>query len=174
MSGLDLPGLAAAAASSKRQAASSNPREMGKNQTSVVVLQIQLKFWWMIPKGVKYNHTKLEQETQRWRRGTGFASGGPQFQKMQLCDLFVAGERTGETGQTTGDYQTTVVTTKVRQTVDEIHVQQRVSTVGEADWRPVPGHVSRSVCRRDSHRSPLWAAYERVVQRRLVGSRNAP
>ena len=57
---------------------------MGKNQNSVVVLWIWLKFWWMIPMGVKYNHTKFEQETQRWRPGTGFASGGPQFQKLQF------------------------------------------------------------------------------------------
>ena len=57
---------------------------MGKNQNSVVVLQIRLKFWWMIPMGVKYNHTKIEQETQWWRPGTGFASGGPQFQKLQF------------------------------------------------------------------------------------------
>ena len=40
---------------------------MGKNQISVVVLQIRVKFWWMIPMGVKYNHTKIEQETQRER-----------------------------------------------------------------------------------------------------------
>ena len=57
---------------------------MGKNQNSVVVLQIRLKFWWMIPMGVKYNHTKFEQETQRWRPGTGFASGGLRFQNMQF------------------------------------------------------------------------------------------
>ena len=57
---------------------------MGKNQNSVVVLRIRVKFWWMIPMGVKYNHTKFEQETQRWRPGTGFASGGPQFQKLQF------------------------------------------------------------------------------------------
>ena len=59
---------------------------MGKNQDSVAVLQIRVKFWWMIPMGVKYtqNHTKFEQETQRWRPGTGFASGGPQFQKLQF------------------------------------------------------------------------------------------
>ena len=57
---------------------------MGKNQNSVVVLQIRVKFWWTIPMGVKYNHTKFEQETQRWRPGTGFASGGPQFQKLQF------------------------------------------------------------------------------------------
>ena len=57
---------------------------MGKNQISVVVLQIQVKFWWMIPMGVKYNHTKFEQDTQRWRPGTGFASGRPQFQNLQF------------------------------------------------------------------------------------------
>ena len=33
---------------------------MGENQTSVVVLWIWLKFWCMIPMGVKYNHTKFE------------------------------------------------------------------------------------------------------------------
>ena len=57
---------------------------MAKNQNSVVVFQIRLKFWWMIPMGVKHNHTKFEQETQRLRPGTGFASGGPQFQKLQF------------------------------------------------------------------------------------------
>ena len=61
---------------------------MGKNQNSVVVLWIWLKFWCMIPMGVKYNHTKFEQETQRWRPGTGFASGGPQFQKLQFRAIF--------------------------------------------------------------------------------------
>ena len=60
---------------------------MGKNQISVVVLRIRVKFWWMIPMGVKYNHTKFEQETQRWRPGTGFASGGPQFQNLQFRAL---------------------------------------------------------------------------------------
>ena len=34
--------------------------------------------------GVKYNHTKFEQETEWWRPGTGFASGGPQFQKLHF------------------------------------------------------------------------------------------
>ena len=57
---------------------------MGKNQTSVVVLCIWLKFWWMIPMGVRDNQTKYEPETQRWRPGTGFTSGGPQFQKLQF------------------------------------------------------------------------------------------
>ena len=57
---------------------------MGKNQNSVVVLQIRVKFWWMTPMGVKYEHTKFELQTQRWRPGAGFASGGPQFQKLHL------------------------------------------------------------------------------------------
>ena len=57
---------------------------MGKNQNSVVVLRIRLKFWWMIPMGVRDNPTKYEPETQRWRPGTGVASGGPQFQKLQF------------------------------------------------------------------------------------------
>ena len=52
---------------------------MGKIQNSVVVLWILVKFWWMIPMGVKYNYTKFEQETQWWRPGTGFASGGHLF-----------------------------------------------------------------------------------------------
>ena len=57
---------------------------MGKNLNSIVVLWIWLKIWWMIPLGVKYNHTKFEREIQRWRPGTGFTSGGPQFQKLQF------------------------------------------------------------------------------------------
>ena len=47
---------------------------MVKIQISVVVLQIWVKFWCMIPMGVKYNYTKFEQVTQRWRPGTEFAS----------------------------------------------------------------------------------------------------
>ena len=57
---------------------------MGKNQISIVVLWIWLKFWWMIPMGVRDNHTKYEQETQRWRPGTVVASGGRGFQKLQF------------------------------------------------------------------------------------------
>ena len=57
---------------------------MAKNQTSLVVLRIRLKFWWMIPMGVRDNRTKFEQETQRWRPGTGVPCGGPQFQKLQF------------------------------------------------------------------------------------------
>ena len=57
---------------------------MGKNQNSVVVLRIRLGFWCMIPLGVKYDDAKFEQETQRWRPGTGVASGGPHFPKLQF------------------------------------------------------------------------------------------
>ena len=35
---------------------------MAKIHSSVVELRIQVKFLWMIPTGVKYNHTKFEQE----------------------------------------------------------------------------------------------------------------
>ena len=57
---------------------------MAKNHNSVVVLQIWVKFWWMIPMAVKYNHTKLEQKNSTVASGMGFASGGPQFQKLQF------------------------------------------------------------------------------------------
>ena len=57
---------------------------MGKNQNFVVVLHIPPKFRCMIHMGVKNNHTKFEQETERWQPGTGFARGGPQFQKLQV------------------------------------------------------------------------------------------
>ena len=57
---------------------------MAKNQISVVVLRIWLKFWWMIPMGVRDNHIKFEQETQRWRPRPVVASGGPRFQKLQF------------------------------------------------------------------------------------------
>ena len=44
---------------------------MGKNQNSVVMLQIRLKFWWMIPMGVKYNHTRFEQKKSTVVAGNG-------------------------------------------------------------------------------------------------------
>ena len=56
---------------------------MGTNQNSVVVLRIRLKFWWMIPMGVKYNHTAFEQETQRWRPGTDLQVADPGFKICQ-------------------------------------------------------------------------------------------
>ena len=57
---------------------------MGKNKISAVVLRIRLKFWRMIPMGVRNNHTKYEPKSQRWRPGTGVASGRSQFQKLQF------------------------------------------------------------------------------------------
>ena len=59
-------------------------REMGENHISVVVLRIRPKFWWMVPMGVRDNHTKYEPKTQRWRPGTGVASAGPPFQNLQF------------------------------------------------------------------------------------------
>ena len=67
---------------------------MGKNQNSVVVLWIWLKFWCMIPMALKYKHTKFERDSQRWRPAAGFASGGPPFQhlsKMAREYLFLGG-----------------------------------------------------------------------------------
>ena len=41
---------------------------MGKNHDFVV---IRVKFWWMIPMGVRNNRTKSELETQWWLPGMG-------------------------------------------------------------------------------------------------------
>ena len=49
-----------------------------------MVLQIQPKFWWMLPMGVRDNHTNYEPQTQRWRPGTSVTSTGPAFQKLQV------------------------------------------------------------------------------------------
>ena len=57
---------------------------MGKSHSSIVVLRIRPKFWWMLPVGVRDNHTKYELETQRWRPGMGVASTGPPFQNLQF------------------------------------------------------------------------------------------
>ena len=100
---------------------------MGKNQNSVMVFQIRLKFWWRIPMGVKYNHTKFEQETQRWRPGTGFASGGPPFEKLSL-------------GPKTAIFEpkkpwNTFKTAKRRETVGTPHVREKVGGCG---WSRCP------------------------------------
>ena len=81
VSRVDLLGLGSTGSSSKQQQARST-REMGKNQTSVVVLRIRLELWWITTMGVKYDHTMVEQQTEQWRPGTGFASGGPPFQNL--------------------------------------------------------------------------------------------
>ena len=88
---------------------------MGKNQTSVVVLRIWLIFWWMIPMGVKYNHTKFEGETQRWRPGTGFASGDLSFKNCSL------GPKTAIFGPKKP--RNTFKTAERRETVGTLHVR---------------------------------------------------
>ena len=88
---------------------------MGQIQNFFVVLWIAMKFWWMIPMGVKYNHTKFEQETQRWRPGTGFASGGPRFQKLQFrAKMVIFGPKMP---------WNTFKTAKRRETVSTLHVR---------------------------------------------------
>ena len=82
VSRVDLAHLASKQQAASKQAAST--REMEKNHSSVVVLGIRPKFWWMLPMGVRDNHTKYEPETQRWRPGTGVASAGPPFQNLRL------------------------------------------------------------------------------------------
>ena len=57
---------------------------MGENHISIVVFRIQPQFWWMVPMGVRDNHTKYEMETQQWRPGTGVASAGPPFPNLQF------------------------------------------------------------------------------------------
>ena len=62
-------------------------REMGGNNSSVVVLRIQPQFWWMLPMGMmgmRDNHTKYEPKTQRWRAGTSVASGRPPLRNLHF------------------------------------------------------------------------------------------
>ena len=56
---------------------------MRKNQNSVVVLRIRLKFWWMIPMGVKYNHTAFEQELNGGGRERDSQVADPGFKICQ-------------------------------------------------------------------------------------------
>ena len=58
--------------------------ELGKNHSSIMVLHIRPKFWWMLPLGVRDNHTKCEPQSQRWRPGTGIAEAGPPFQNLKF------------------------------------------------------------------------------------------
>ena len=57
-------------------------RPMG--YSSVVVLRIRPKFWWMLPMGVRDNHTKYEPRNQRWRPGTRVSCAGLPFQNLQF------------------------------------------------------------------------------------------
>ena len=82
VSRVDITGLASKQAASSKKAAST--REMGGNHSSVVVLRIRPKFWWMLPMVARDNHTKYEPKSQQWRPGTGVASAGPPVQNLQF------------------------------------------------------------------------------------------
>ena len=92
---------------------------MGKNQISVVVLQNRVKFWWMIPMGVKYNHTKFEQITQRWRPG----------HDSQMADLSFKNCSLGPKPAIFGPKMpwNTFKTAKGRETVGTLHVRLDLS-----------------------------------------------
>ena len=81
---VDLPSLASRFCKQQAAATTTSTHEMGKTHNSVAVLWIRLKFWWMIPLGVKNHRTNFEPKTQGWRRGTGVVSGGPRFQELQV------------------------------------------------------------------------------------------
>ena len=84
VSRVELLGLASKQQASNKQASEQQARaKWGGNHSSVVVLSIRPKFWWMLPMGVRDNHTKYEPKTQRWRLGTGVASTGTPFQNLQ-------------------------------------------------------------------------------------------
>ena len=111
VSRVDLASLARKQKATSKQASSeqaASTHEMGKNQSSVVVLPIQPKFSWMLPIGVRDNHTKYEPETQWWRPRTGVASAGPPVQNLQfrakinLC-LPKAAREPAEGGQPKGN-----------------------------------------------------------------------
>ena len=57
-------------------------REMKKNNSPVVVLQIQPKFWWMLRMGVRDNHTKYEPQTQQSQPRAAVASTGDPFPNL--------------------------------------------------------------------------------------------
>ena len=56
---------------------------MGKNKSSMLVLRIRPKFWWMLPMGVRDKHTKYELDVQPWRPRTGITLAGLLFQNLQ-------------------------------------------------------------------------------------------
>ena len=87
---------------------------MGKNQNSVVVLWIWLKIWCMIPMGVKYNHTKFEQEL----------NGGGRERDSQVADLSFKNCSLGPKTAIFGPKKpwNTLKTAKRRETVGTLHV----------------------------------------------------
>ena len=96
-----------------KQQASNSTREMAKNQNSVVVLWIWLKFWCMIPMGVKYNHTKFEQD------------GGGRERDSHVADLSFKNCSLGPKTAIFGPKQPSnrFKTAKQREMVGALHVQ---------------------------------------------------
>ena len=98
-------------------------------------LDVQSAQHWLVSPGITLD-AYIFIRVHLFRGSVGFQSLFHQnFHSLFPCDLFAAGERPAETTRTTGDNKTVVVTTKPRQTVDEIHIQQRVSTVGNRQIR---------------------------------------
>ena len=89
---------------------------MGKNQNSVVMLQIWVKFWWMIPMDVKYNQTKFEQEKH---------SGGGRERDSQVADLSFKNCSVGQKTTIFGPKKpwNTFKTAKRREEVGTLHVR---------------------------------------------------
>ena len=89
---------------------------MGKNQNSVVVLQFRVKFWWMIPMGVKYNHTKFESKK---------LNGGDRERDSQVADLSFKNCSLGPKTAIFGPKSPwkTFKTAKRRETVGTLHVR---------------------------------------------------
>ena len=146
---------------------------MGKNHHSVVVLQIQVKIWWMIPMGVKYNHTKFEQETQRWQPATGFANGGPPFQKLQFRAInshFWAKKALEH-----------IQTAKRRETVGTLHVRLD-SPVSTSSLRPsnsmiFPGNGPKrppEPPNADSHKPRIGHIFGYMAQNAIPRARTPP
>ena len=87
---------------------------MGKNQNSVVVLQNRVKFWWMIPMGVKYNHQSLSEKI----------NGGGRERDSQVADLSFKNCSLGPKTAIFGPEKpwNTFKTAKRRETVGTLHV----------------------------------------------------
>ena len=146
---------------------------MGKNQNSVVVLQFRVKFWCIIPMGVKYNHTKFEQETQWCRPETGFASGGPQFQKLQF--------RAKNSHFGAKKAPNTFKTAKQRETVGKLHVRLdfpvSTSSLRPSDSMICPGNGPKrppEAPNADSHRPRIGHIFGYMAQNAIPRAPSPP
>ena len=95
------------------------------------------------------------------------------FYHLFFCDLFVAGKRTCKIAQTTNDNQTNVITTKPRQTMDEIQVQHRVSTSTNRQQQPnTTGHTHAG--HNATNQTPNKATTKRLKQQKPNTRDRAP